>query len=164
MSSKFSRDGPEVEFRPATEADLELLLAWRNHPRLYENFYQQEGLIPWDDHVEWWESRSHRRDWVITVNSGNRWRDVGAVNLSDLETRIPEVGVWIGEIPLWGNGVGSEAVRFSVRWVDDHEREYDAVRARILDHNKKSQALFEDAEFDYVGDAREDELEYKYFL
>lgn len=149
----------EVEFRPATEGDLELLLAWRSHPDVYENFYVQSGPLDWDEHVSWWNSRSARRDWIITVNEDGRWRDVGIVNVSDLDTNFPKVGVYVGEVTLWGRGVASDAVEFAVEWLKSEE--YSAAKARILDQAEASRRVFEKAGFERVGEARECEGEYR---
>lgn len=149
----------EIEFRQATENDLELLLAWRSHPKLYGNFYLQKGPLDWDAHREWWFSREHRRDWIIVLDSDGRWRDVGSVNVSDLDTNLPEVGVYVGEITLWGQGVATDAVAFAVDWAKDQG--YPAVKARILESNEGSRRVFESLGFRKVGAARENEYEYR---
>lgn len=149
----------DIEYRPATECDLELLLAWRSHPKLYENFYLQEGPLDWETHKEWWESREHRRDWIIIVNSEKRWRGVGSVNVTNLDTDVPEIGIYVGEITLWGNGVASDAVEFAVNWT--RSQGYSAVKARVLEHNEASRQVFENLGFRKVGAARGNEFEYR---
>lgn len=148
----------EIEYRPATGGDLELLLAWRSHPDLYENFYIQDEPIEWETHKNWWVSREDRRDWIICLNEGDRWRDAGSVNISNLDTDRPEIGVYVGEITAWGNGIASAAVNFAVEWLRD--RDYDGARARILDDNEGSQRVFKNCGFRHIGDAREAESEY----
>lgn len=149
----------QVEYRPATVDDLELMLAWRSQPQLYENFYEQDEPIEWEGHSKWWDSRENRRDWIITVREEDRWRDVGNVNVSSLDTEMPEIGVYIGEVTLWGEGVATEAVHFGVNWL--REESYPAVRARILDSNEPSQRVFEKVGFHRTGEARENESEYQ---
>jgi len=148
----------EVEFRPATEDDLELLMAWRSHPELYKYFYAQEGPLQWQEHINWWSKRNNRRDWVIVVSTDGKWRDVGNINLSKLDTETPEVGVFIGEVTLWGEGIATKAVEFAVDWL--RTRDYSGAKARILEENKASKQVFERNGFRRSDIARENEYEY----
>jgi RimJ/RimL family protein N-acetyltransferase len=148
----------EVECRPATEGDLELLLTWRSHPELHKNFYIQDEPIKWETHIDWWASRENRRDWIICLNEDDRWRDVGSVNVSGLDTDIPEVGVYVGEVTAYGNGIASSAVEFAVEWL--RGRDYTGAQARILDDNKGSQRVFEKCGFQHAGNAHEAESKY----
>jgi RimJ/RimL family protein N-acetyltransferase len=149
----------ELSYRPATRKDLELLLAWRSQPKIYENFYLQEGALEWDEHVDWWNSREHRRDWIIVARADELWRDVGSVNVSKLDTDDPEVGVFVGEISAWGNGIATEAVEFALNWL--RKRDFEKASARILEENEGSKAVFEKAGFRRTGPAREGEDEYE---
>jgi RimJ/RimL family protein N-acetyltransferase len=152
----------KVEYRPATADDLELLMAWRSHPELYRRFYLQDEALEWEEHANWWASREHRRDWIITINTDGRWRDVGNVNLSELDSDAPEVGVFVGEITAWGNGIATDAVEFAVDWLREHE--YAAAKARILDDNDGSKRVFESVGFRRTGEARDNESEYRLSL
>jgi RimJ/RimL family protein N-acetyltransferase len=151
----------QVEYRPATDDDLELMLAWRSHPELYNNFYEQNDPVEWKEHIKWWESRENRRDWIITVReeSQDRWRDVGNVNVSSLDTELPEIGIYIGEITFWGEGVATEAIHFGINWL--REQNYRVVRAQVLASNESSKHVFKKVGFDQVGKARENEYEFK---
>ena len=152
----------QMEFRPATADDLELMLAWRSHPKVYRHFYEQDEPLEWKEHLNWWESREHRRDWIITIREGDEWRDVGNLNISDLDSEAPEVGVYIGELTLWGKGTATEALNFAVDWL--RRRGYSTARARILDDNGPSKGVFEKVGFQRIGDARENESEYEMHL
>lgn len=149
----------DIEYRPATEGDLELLMAWRSHPKLYRSLYGQDGPLTWEDHLSWWRERENRRDYIITVNEGERWRDVGVVTLTGLDTDRPAVGVWVGEVTLWGNGVATEAVEFAVDWLDDHG--YPVVTAEIFEENSSSQHVFEKVGFTQVEHIGENRIEYE---
>ncbi|NUC70869.1 GNAT family N-acetyltransferase [Haloterrigena sp. SYSU A558-1] len=152
----------EIEFRPATEDDLELMMAWRSHPDLYENFYIQDKELDWETHIEWWEGRTNRRDWIIVLQENDRWRDVGNVSLSDLDTDCPEVGIYIGEVSSWGKGVATKAVEFALSWL--RTQDYSETHARILKHNDASQRVFEKIGFEHAGLARDGEYMYVYTI
>lgn len=147
-----------TEFRPVTTDDLELLLAWRSHPELYNHFSRQDDPLTWKDHFEWWQSRENRRDWIIVINSDERWRDVGSVYATELDTETPEVGVYVGEITSWGNGIATDGLNFIIDWLGEHN--YSKARAKIADANEPSQNLFQKVGFERVGPAGEDEGEY----
>lgn len=153
----------QVELRPATEEDLELMMAWRNNPMLYENFYRQNGPLTWSEHLSWWTSRENRRDWIIKTYGEDRGRDVGCVNFSQLEKSYPEIGIWIGEVTLWGKGVASQAVEVAIEWLREQD-EYEGIRARVLTENTASRRFFEKLGFEHVGGARAEEEEYRYSL
>lgn len=147
-------------YRPLTAADLELLMAWRSHPVIYQGFYIQDGPLAWAEHREWFRSRPDtRRDWIIQVRDEDRWRDVGSVNLTGLDGDAPEVGVLVGEVTAHGQGIGRHAVGWAVGWLRD--REYPGASARILDRNAASRRVFEAVGFERVGDARDGESAYR---
>lgn len=151
----------DIEFRRATHDDLELLLAWRNHPKVYEQFAEQTGEIGWHEHVEWWESRTDRNDWMIAIREeGERLRDVGSVNITDTDEKRPEVGVYVGEVTLWGNGIATAALEFTVEWMS--EQSYSGARATILEGNTASQRLFEKVGFTRVAESGNREIVYHY--
>lgn len=141
----------DIAYRPATEGDLELMLAWRSNPEIYRNLYSQDQPLEWGDHIEWWESRVNQRDWIIMIHDRDRWRSIGVVNLTDLDTDLPELGVWIGEVSLWGNGLATEAIEFAIDWL--REQDYTEARARILDQNEASKRVFEKNGFYHSGPA-----------
>lgn len=124
-----------LTYRPVQIEDLELLLAWRSNPEVYEHFREQTAPLSWDDHLSWFASReTDRHDYVI----GYKGRRVGSINLS------PDsyVGVFIGEVDLWGEGIGSAAVE----WIcQRHSRE--EFYAEIHETNTQSRRLFEDCGF-----------------
>jgi RimJ/RimL family protein N-acetyltransferase len=137
-----------LSYCPAGPEDLELLLAWRSNPRVYDHFRGQDAPLEWEDHLVWFGSRpSDRHDYLIKYNG----RRVGSVFLS------PDsfVGVYVGEVSLWGEGIGGAAVE----WLcTTHDR--DAFFAEIHKENKESKRLFENHGFS-VHDREEDWLVYR---
>lgn len=148
-----------VRLREATEDDLELLLAWRNHPRIYVWSYTQEGPLDWEDHYEWWHSREHRTDWVIIVDDGHSSRRVGTVFATNLTRAVPDIGVIVGETTVWGEGIGTTAIDRAAQLLAADG--YVGVRARIMAGNLKSRRAFAKAGFELDGPSgRPDEHAY----
>ena len=144
--------------RETTDHDMELVLAWRNAPAVARGIYsQQHGhVISWNEHHTWWTTRYNWKRWIIQVNDGVTTRDVGCVNVGNLDSWNPEIGFFIGETTLWGKGVATEAVKLAMQWLK--EQGYTRVRTTVLKYNGASTRLLSKLGFIVVGDAREGEL------
>jgi len=130
----------EVMLRQAEPRDLELMLAWRSDGKIYEHLKTQDEPLEWQEHVEWYGSRAPGREDYIIMNSGRR---VGVVSI----TAESDIVVYVGEKTLWGEGVGTEAVR---RLLARTEREqYWTV---IYPENKASRRIFEKLGFEECGE------------
>jgi hypothetical protein len=76
------------------ENDLELVLRWRNNPKIYKNLPSQSSVISWEENTEWYENRpSNREDYVIRYQD----RRIGVVSLDGDDF----VSIYIGEYTLW---------------------------------------------------------------
>ena len=94
-----------------------------------------EGVLYWDKHLKWYETRSYSRiDRVIWWYG----RPVGVVHRST----YGEVGIIIGEKALWGMGIATKALRF---FCEDFCR-YGGF-AIIPPENKRARKAFENAGF-----------------
>jgi RimJ/RimL family protein N-acetyltransferase len=133
-------DEPDgLSYRPVEPRDLELILAWRSNPEVYERFREQDGPLTWKEHLKWYGSRPDDRHDYVIVRNGRR---VGVVSLSP----DSQVGVYVGETASWGSGIGSSAVE----WLcETHDR--DRFVAEIHVDNDASRRLFERCSFDQFG-------------
>ena len=121
--------------KEATYQDLPLMMAWRSNELVYRGFYKQQCPLNWDEHLAWFESRNS--DWrtfiVLFKDWANGWswapldRPIGVVTIGQLDHWNPEMGYYIGEISLWGKGVGTEAVRLGIEWVRGYASNYTHV-------------------------------------
>ena len=145
-----------VLLREVTNNDLELTLAWRNSPLVYQGFYQQgylgKGAQTWKEHYRWWHSRHNWKRWIIQVNDGETTRDVGQVSFSQLDSWNPEVGIFMGEVTLWGKGVGKQSLSLALDWLKS--RSYEKIHTTILKDNERAIRLFESIGFKRIGEAR----------
>lgn len=122
------------------ESDLELLLSWRSHPDAYIFFKSQKGPLRWSEHFNFWHNRKNRVDFIIFFKESKRWRKVGSINLSRLETELPEIGIIIGEMTLHGNGIGTKALSLGLEWLKDAG--YKKALAVINTKNEASKKIF----------------------
>ena len=101
-----------ILLRDANKSDLPLIMAWRSNPLIYQGFYQQTEPLRWEEHLAWWESRNKDwREFIIVLVEDTEMRDVGVVTIGQLDHWSPEAGVLLGEVSLWGKGIGTQAVR-----------------------------------------------------
>jgi len=142
-----------IKLRTATEADFPLIMAWRSNPLVYQGFYQQETPLIWQEHRDWLRSRN--QDWRTFIIEYYD-RPVGVVTMGQLDHWSPEVGYYVGEVSLWGKGIGREAVLQALKWVKDYGRDY--VHTTVLRSNERSIRLLKSLGFNYLGEARDGEL------
>jgi RimJ/RimL family protein N-acetyltransferase len=127
----------KVNLRQADIGDLELMLAWRSDEEIYRHFRSQTEPLDWESHMSWFASRdSERCDWIVEYQG----RRVGAVSL----TPNNEIGIYIGEKSLWGEGVGSAALKQAC------DNTVKPISAEIHEDNTASQKLFKKVGFERI--------------
>jgi len=146
-----------IILRLATESDLPLMMAWRSSPVVFAGFYSQTKPLTWQEHLGWWKSRN--RDWrcfIIELLEGDILRPVGVLNIGQLESWTPELGLYLGETSLWGRGIGAEALNLALLWLENNG--YQATHTTIPKSNKRAMRLFSSAGFEKTGKARVGEI------
>lgn len=129
------------------------MLAFRNSPLVYQGFYRQREPLVWEEHCAWFRSRNS--DWrTFIVLYGDR--PVGIVTIGQLDHWSPEIGYHIGEVSLWGKGVGKEAVRLGCKYIKNYGREY--CHTTVLKDNLRSVKLLKSLGFEYMAQARLGEI------
>ena len=150
----------KVSLREASDNDLELLLAWGTHPQVTRFLPSRPPALTWELHHAWWKTKQHRMDWLILVDDGKtRPRAVGEVHIRDLNTPSPEIGLYIGEVALWGKGIGRQALEEAMRWAWAHGVK--KVQAVIHARNRRSHPLFKGLGFVRVGTGRKGQWLYE---
>lgn len=148
-------------------SDAVLVMAWRNSPLVWQGLYTQSREnrpLMWQEHWKWWTSE-YRKTWkifIIQVNDGETTRDVGYLNIGQREHWKPEIGLSVGEVSLWGQGVAKQALLLGIEWLKEHG--YKRVHTSILKDNERSIRLFGSLGFKIIGDARENELEVELWI
>lgn len=145
-----------IYLRPLTPQDHSLTMAWRSNSLVYEGFYQQNRPLTWDEHINWYATRG--KNWQCFIIMYEQ-RPVGVIIVQQLDHWMPEIGWYIGEVSLWGKGIGKQAVQLGL----DHLRSmgYEYCHTSILDTGTRSLRLAESVGFKVVGEAREGETEVK---
>lgn len=139
-----------IHLTPIDDNDLELLLAWRSNPKIFQHFREQNEPIDWEDHLSWFESRgSDRYDFMIYYDC----RRVGVINIDENNM----VGIYIGDFSAHGQGIATEALS----WLCNRFEHRSPLFAEIHEDNDNSKKLFRRCGFRQV-DQNEKWIEYVY--
>ena len=142
-----------IYLRPITETDYALTMAWRSNSLVYEGFYSQKKPLSWDEHISWIRARNQDwRNFIVVYND----RPVGVVTITQLDHWSPEIGCYIGEVSLWGQGVGKRAVELAMQYIKASGKEY--CHTTVLKSNRRALRLLESLGFKEMGAAREGEV------
>ena len=116
-----------------------LVMAWRSNPLVYQGLLKQTAPLQWENHIDWWRKDRAWEHWLIVYGEGIYERPVGQVNVVNLDTDCPEIGYFIGEIPLWGKGIATDAVSDVIDWCKEHG--YKKICADVRQDNPASVKL-----------------------
>lgn len=111
--------GERVRLRAPTRADLPQFVAWLNDPEVTAGLLVSLPMSL-EDEEAWFTKMLNQplaeHPMVIEIQQGGDWVAVGncGVHNIDWRARSAEVGIFIGEKPLWNQGYGSEAMRLLV--------------------------------------------------
>ena len=134
--SKLLEAEPSLYVRPIVKNDLELILAWRSNPKIYQYFRRQSGPLSWNEHINWYKSRPDSRYDFIICYSGRR---VGVVNINQNSM----VGIYLGDLSAREQGIATEALD----WLCDRFKHRGRLYADIHVENTASKRLFKKCGF-----------------
>ena len=131
-----------LSLRPTSEADLPLLLAWRHNRRVVQYF--ADGFEIWEHHKRWFASLMPlvAESYVIILDE----RPVGETHIA-WGNGIPDIGLYIGDLSIWGEGIGKEAI--SLLLANLRARYRGRVTATIHPSNFHSRMLFKGVGFKF---------------
>ena len=136
---------------------MPLVLAWHSNPLVYEGFYSTKAPIDWDTHYRWCTlTTKYWKKFIVVLVENMVERPIGLIRISPLESWSPEIGFSIGEVSLWGNGYGEDAVDLALKWM--WEQGYKNTHTTVKKDNKRALGLLKTLGFAIMGEAREGEV------
>ena len=142
-----SKRYPVNQFIPLTEDDLEIILSWRNSPRVKANM-NNDSKILWREHEAWYASLKKdktREFWLLYQDN----RPIGVLNFCGIGSAKVEWGCYLGETKVWpGSGVLFEVAAL------DHASSFYAAEllvAEVLSFNRSAIALHRLFEYPLVS-------------
>lgn len=129
-----------LQIRPATANDAELLYSWRNHPAV-RGVSGNADSIAWPDHINWLHQVLAAGDrWLFVGQVGTV--PVGSLRFDRVNTAELEVSLYL-DPELHGLGLGSNLLLAGERLISRQLDGAHTVRATVLPGNMASQRLFE---------------------
>jgi len=140
--------GSKVSLRPITSDDTELIVKWRNNPKVRCNFvYRNDFTV--EGHTKWLTEvigSGKAVQFLIIVNETSM--PIGSVYLRDIDhdNDKAEFGIFIGEDSARGMGYGSEATRLICKY--GFEQLYlHKIILRVFEYNSAAIRAYERAGF-----------------
>lgn len=122
------------QIRPMVHADLELVLAWRNHPEVRRYMYTQHE-ITFDEHQRWFENaKADSKKHLLIFEVAQQ--PLGFVHFTETGSGgIAEWGFYIAPNAPKGTGrqLGSAALSYAFTQLELHK-----VCGRVLAYNERS--------------------------
>jgi UDP-4-amino-4,6-dideoxy-N-acetyl-beta-L-altrosamine N-acetyltransferase len=138
---------PEHAFKPLKKEYIELVWQWRNSSRIMQNMHNS-APIKWQNHCTWFEKLENddsRQFYIFLQNK----RPIGVLNFSDMNTRTPEWGCYLGETNVWpGSGIILElaALDFAA-----NNNQFSHLLAQVLSFNNAANKMHKVFEYEQVN-------------
>lgn len=147
-----------VYLRPMTAADTAKIVTWRNKDFVRRNFIYQKPFTE-EGHMTWFREQvkpGRVAQFIICVEKEDAVREVGSVYLRDidLETRVAEYGVFIGEEEALGRGYGTAAAKLALDY-GFRTLHLQKIFLRLLEDNIGAKRSYEKAGFRMLEDRKE---------
>lgn len=149
--------GEKVYLRSVEEADLATLVAWRNTPEIWAQFYNKfplslSGQKAWFDNL----NASERRKLFLVCLQGQD-SPVGTIGLDNIDfaNQCVEIGsVLVAEKAALGKGVAQEAMRLMCDFCFNHLN-MNRIYLSVFANNSRAVKLYEKCGFSREGVMRE---------
>lgn len=133
-----------IILRPMVEEDAQLVVSWRNDPRVRGTSLKDPvSVLTIERHLHWFRrTRSERWDYILTYKETGS--AIGSVSFSMAHAlkgkHCAELGKYIGEASFEGKGLAAEASR---AWLDFgfEELQFPCIFARTAQGNRRNIAL-----------------------
>lgn len=129
-----------LSIRKVTQEDSELILTWRNDPRVYR-FALNSNPVQEKDHETWFKAKleSKKSFWYMGLYDGT---PCGTVRYDATESE-EEVEISISVAPeFWGKGLATQMMALGEKELVKSTKVL-KITATVLTENKKSMDLFE---------------------
>lgn len=150
-------NGEQINLRPITYNDTDLIVKWRQNKRVKNNFFFR-GEITREVHEEWMKTKVETGEVVqFIIEEADSDRPIGSTYLRDINREIgkAEFGIFIGEDDAVGRGYGTEAAKLIVNYAFSNLKLH-KVSLRVLDENLVAKKSYEKVGFKEEGHFRDE--------
>ena len=154
MNDKVLIKGEKISLRLMTYEDTDLIVTWRNNPRVRDNFIYREKFTS-EIHENWVKTKVETGEVVqlIICENSNDNRPIGSVYFRDIDNdeHVAEYGIFIGEDDAIGKGYGSEVADLATAFARD-ELGLETAILRVFTYNTAAIKSYEHAGFVKIQD------------
>jgi RimJ/RimL family protein N-acetyltransferase len=140
-----------------------MFVGWLNNPEVRQGLAHNPPLSQVEEE-RWFENMLERpgdeHPMVIEIPEGDMWRPIGKCLYMDIDwrNRLAEVGIFIGEVSLWNQGYGSEAMGLLLRHAFD-TLNLNRIFLSVFESNPRAIRCYEKAGFVLEGRLRQAEYQ-----
>lgn len=148
-----------MPLRKIEEADLELMLTWRNHPSIRQSMFSQVLIQP-EQHRVWFRRQAQKDDCLWLIYETHENRPTGIVYFTDMD-RAPKNAFWgFYAAPEAQPGTGT---RMALEAIDLYFNElgFHKLNAEVLETNERSLRFHRKLGFKVEGVFRDQHLSEK---
>lgn len=163
--------GDRVRLRAAEKEDISAFLGWINDEEVTENLFFATPMSRFEEE-QWYDAmmKNPASEHVLVIeikdaNGSQSYRPIGTCQFHNLDwrNRSAEVGIMIGEKPVWDQGYGTETMGLLLK----HGFEVlnlHRIWLQVIAKNKRGIRAYEKAGFTYEGSYRQAHYQHgKYF-
>ncbi len=147
----------QIYLRPMTEADTDMVVAWRNQPSV-KNYFIYQADFTREGHLHWLHEvveKGRACQMIICDKEGDK--PLGSVYIRDIDRthHKGEYGIFIGEESARGRGIGTQAARLMIQYGFE-KLGLHRIYLRALAGNDVAVRSYEKAGFEHEGCLRDD--------
>lgn len=137
-----------LRVRPITMDDTDIVVRWRNNPRVRDNFLYR-GPFTREVHTNWMNTKVASGEviqFIVEEVTGEASRPIGSVYFRDIKSnpKTAEYGIFIGEDDAAGQGFGNLIASWAVEYARD-EMKLEELTLRALADNISAVKSYEQA-------------------
>lgn len=151
-------EGPRLALKPLERKHLTQCVTWLNDPEVIE-FLTISEPMSMEKEQKWYENYLKDKSSKVYVIETKKGKHIGNLGLHDIDlhNRKAEMGIFIGEKNLWGDGYGTEAVKLGLKLAFEGLN-LNRVYLKVFIDNKRAQKCYERAGFKKEGMLRQEEF------
>jgi len=154
--------GPRIRLRAAEKSDIDTFLRWINDPEVTENLMLVSPMSRVEEE-RWYENMlnlsPNEHVMVIDIRDPKKtgeWRAIGTCQFTSIDwrNRSAELGIMIGEKPLWNQGYGTETMQLLLQH-GFNSLNLHRIWLQVYAKNPRGIRAYEKAGFTYEGKFRQ---------
>ncbi|MBV6624167.1 MAG: UDP-2,4-diacetamido-2,4,6-trideoxy-beta-L-altropyranose hydrolase [Rivularia sp. (in: Bacteria)] len=142
-----SLQGKEIRLRPVNQTDCKLLWHWANDPEVRSVSFSSNSTIPWNNHVQWFNSKLSSPNCIIYIAINKLDEPIGQVRF-DIKANEATISISI-DANFRSQSYGSKLIKIATEKLF-FESDIKTINAYIKNDNYKSVKSFINSGFHQI--------------